>query len=81
MSQRTAVSNHLRTLPRGGCIVDTPVGQIQIGAPPETIKDTIVTEASVPRIFVLPCTMFNWSKGINVADMEFPIYFNFFLKQ
>lgn len=81
MSQRTASTDRLRTLPRGGFVVDTPVGQVQIGAPPETIKDTIVTEASVPQIFVLPCTMFNWRKGINVADMEFPIYFNFFLRQ
>ena len=81
MSQRTASTDRLRTLPRGGFVVDTPAGQIQIGAPPETIKDTIVTEPSVPQIFVLPCTMFNWRKGINVADMEFPIYFNFFLRQ
>ena len=68
-------------LPRGGYLVHTPVGEIQFGVPPETIKDTMVLEHSVPRIFVLPRKLFNWQKGINVGDMEFPIYFNFFLKK
>ena len=68
-------------LPRGGYLVKTPEGNIQFGAPPETIKDTIPTEDSVPQIFVLPRVLFHWQKGINVADMEFPIYFNFFLKK
>lgn len=68
-------------LPRGGMLVHTPAGKIQVGAPPETIKDTITSEDSVPQIFVLPRELFNWSKGINVGDMEFPIYFNFFLKK
>ena len=68
-------------LPRGGTLVHTPAGNIQVGAPPETIKDTITSEDSVPQVFVLPRELFNWSKGINVGDMEFPIYFNFFLKK
>ena len=68
-------------LPRGGYLVKTPEGNIQFGAPPETIKDTIPSEDSVPRVFVLPRVLFHWQKGINVADMEFPIYFNFFLKK
>ncbi len=68
-------------LPRGGFLVRTSEGNIQFGAPPETIKDTIPTEDSVPQTFVLPRELFNWQKGINVADMEFPIYFNFFLKK
>ncbi|MFW6368309.1 MAG: cAMP/cGMP-dependent 3',5'-cyclic-AMP/GMP phosphodiesterase [Spirochaetota bacterium] len=68
-------------LPRGGMLVHTPAGSIQVGAPPETIKDTITSQDSVPQIFVLPKELFNWSKGINVGDMEFPIYFNFFLKK
>lgn len=81
MSSEDLPVGSVRELPRGGTVVRTPAGDIQFGAPPETIKDTIVTEASVPRIFVLPRELFNWSKGINVGDMEFPIYFNFFLKQ
>ena len=68
-------------LPRGGYLVKTSEGQIQFGAPPETIKDTIVTKESVPQIFVLPRYLFHWQKGINVADMEFPLYFNFFIKK
>ncbi|TVQ26084.1 MAG: cAMP/cGMP-dependent 3',5'-cyclic-AMP/GMP phosphodiesterase [Spirochaetaceae bacterium] len=68
-------------LPRGGRIVQTPIGGIQVGAPPETIKDTLVTPESVPRFFVLPHELFHWQKGINVGDMEFPIYFNFFIRK
>ncbi|MFP4375975.1 MAG: cAMP/cGMP-dependent 3',5'-cyclic-AMP/GMP phosphodiesterase [Spirochaetales bacterium] len=67
-------------LPRGGYVVETSEGPIQFGAPPETIKDSLLTDRGVPEIFVLPQEMFNWSKGINVADMEFPIYYHFFIK-
>ncbi|MFW5850329.1 MAG: cyclic nucleotide-binding domain-containing protein [Spirochaetota bacterium] len=67
-------------LPRGGYVVDTSAGAIQFGAPPETIKDSLLTERGVPEILVLPREMFNWSKGINVADMEFPIYYHFFIR-
>ncbi|MFP4011627.1 MAG: cAMP/cGMP-dependent 3',5'-cyclic-AMP/GMP phosphodiesterase [Spirochaetaceae bacterium] len=73
--------NIVTALPRGGYLVQTPEGNIQFGAPPETIKDTIPTVGSVPRVFVLPRVLFHWQKGINVADMEFPIYFNFFLRK
>ncbi len=73
--------NVLRELPRGGYLVTTPHERIQFGAPPETIKDTMPDASGVPEIFVLPRQMFNWSKGINVADMEFPIYFHFFIRK
>lgn len=69
------------SLQRGGYLVRTSAGYIQFGAPPETIKDTMILDSGVPRIFVLPDNMFHWQKGINLADMEFPIYFNFFLKK
>ncbi|MBN2531756.1 MAG: cAMP/cGMP-dependent 3',5'-cyclic-AMP/GMP phosphodiesterase [Spirochaetales bacterium] len=68
-------------LPRGGILVNTPVGYIQFGAPPETIKDTMYLPESVPDIFVLPNQLFNWDKGISLAELEFPVYYNFFLKQ
>jgi CRP-like cAMP-binding protein/phosphoribosyl 1,2-cyclic phosphodiesterase len=68
------------TLPRGGYIVKTPIGQFQFGSPPETIKDTMVLNG-VPQVFVLPSRFFNWVKGISVAEVEFPIYYNFFLKK
>ena len=68
------------TLPRGGYVVPTSEGRIQFGAPPETIKDTLTTENGVPEVFVMPREMFNWTKGINVSDMEFPIYYHYFIK-
>lgn len=68
-------------LPRGGYVVATSEGRIQFGAPPETIKCTLTSEEGVPEVFVLPRPMFSWNKGINVADMEFPIYYHFFIRR
>ncbi len=69
------------TLPRGGYIVDTSVGYIQFGSPPETIKDSMFLPRSTPLIFVLPNRFFHVTKGISVAELEFPIYYNHFLRQ
>lgn len=69
------------SLPRGGYIVDTPAGLFQFGAPPETVKDTMTEPHGVPQVFILPNRFFNWIKGISVAEVEFPIYYNFFLKK
>lgn len=71
---------HRTRLKRGGTLIEFGDHVIQFGAPPETIKDTMLLECGVPEVFVLPRTMFNWEKGINVADMEFPLYFNFFIR-
>jgi CRP-like cAMP-binding protein len=71
----------LSTLPRGGFLVETDEGSIQFGSPPETIKDTMLMPGGVPQIFVITAEMFNWIKGISVAEIEFPIYYNYFLKQ
>ncbi len=68
-------------LPRGGYIVPTQLGYVQYGAPPETIKDSMVLPGSVPVIFILPGELFSVEKGIAVAELEFPLYFNHFLKQ
>ncbi len=76
-----ALSQSVTQLPRGGYIVDTAVGYIQFGSPPETIKDTMSLPKSVPQYFVLPRDFFNWNKGISVAELEFPIYYNYFLRQ
>ncbi len=67
-------------LSRGGYLVDTDIGYIQFASPPETIKDTMYFSKGVPQIYVLPDKFFNWLKGISVAEVEFPIYYNFFLK-
>ena len=73
--------DNITVLHRGGYLVDTSIGYIQFGSPPETIKDTMVFPKNVPNIFVLPQNMFNWIKGISIAEIEFPIYYNFFLKK
>ena len=68
-------------LNRGGLLVDTSIGYIQVGSPPETIKDTMSFEKGVPLYFCLPKKFFNRNKGISVAEVEFPLYFNFFIRQ
>jgi CRP-like cAMP-binding protein/phosphoribosyl 1,2-cyclic phosphodiesterase len=68
-------------LPRGGYLAKTPAGYVQIGAPPETIKDTMLLPESTPQIFILPKKLFNADKGISLAELEFPIYYNFFIKK
>ncbi len=68
-------------LPRGGYLVDTSAGYIQVGSPPETIKDTMFYENGVPGIFCLPKNFFNRQKGISVAEVEFPVYYNFFFRE
>jgi CRP-like cAMP-binding protein len=70
----------LYKLPRGGYLAETPAGNIQFGAPPETIKDTMHLPSGVPDIFVLADEMFSWIKGISVGEIEFPLYYNYFLR-
>lgn len=71
----------LTQLPRGGAVLHTSEGPIQFGVPPETIKDTMVMDFGVPNIFVLPMNFFHLDTGVSVAEMEFPIYFNFFIRK
>ena len=68
-------------LPRGGYLVQTSIGYLQFGSPTETIKDTMSLPQGVPQVFVVPSEFFSLDSGINVADLEFPIYYNFFLKK
>ena len=81
MAEFVKLKNPVTTLPRGGFLVQSPEGYIQFGSPPETIKDTMNLPESVPQIFVLPRKLFNWKKGINLSDLEFPIYYNYFIKK
>lgn len=67
-------------LPRGGTLVKTPEGNLQIGATPETIKDTLRLIGEVPDTFVLPNKLFSSERGVSLADIEFPAYYNYFLK-
>lgn len=68
-------------LPRGGVLIKTPSGSLQIGAPPETIKDTLKIQGEVPDTFVIPNRMFSADRGVSLADFEFPFYYNYFLKK
>lgn len=74
-------SGKYHTLPRGGYLVDSSEGYLQIGSPPETIKDTMAYPKGVPLVFCLPAKFFNRNRGIAVAEVEFPLYFNFFIRK
>lgn len=72
-------------------VLESSVGPIQIGIPPETIKtsmknggflfysSSLTSLESVPQIYVLPPNLFMADE--NFGEVEFPIYFNFFIKQ
>jgi len=68
-------------LPRGGILISTSAGNIQLGIPPETIKDTMRLEGGVPGTFIIPQSMFDLQCGIALAEMEFPVYYNFFFRK
>ena len=72
-------------LPRGGYVVNTSIGPIQFGMPPETIKDHMALGLEIPAHYIVPTACFNRAvgptQGINVAEFEFPAYCNFFFKQ
>lgn len=54
---------------------------IQIGMPPETIKDSMAMGLTLPVHFIVPKERFNFQMGVSVAEFEFPAYYNFFLKR
>lgn len=66
-------------LPRGGYYVRTSAGPVQIGMPPETIKDAMELALDVPVAYVLPRELFDRRRGLSVAEFEFPAYYNYFL--
>jgi len=70
---------HVSRLPRGGYTVDTPAGTVQVGAPPETIKDHMSMGLTVPTFFVVPQQRFDKRTFVNLAEIEFPTFFNFFV--
>jgi CRP-like cAMP-binding protein len=81
MISEAKVKTDFITLPRGGYLAETSAGYIQFGSPPETIKDTMGFPQGSPSIYVLPNSFFHADKGISVAELEFPIYLNFFIRQ
>ena len=69
-----------RELGRGGQLVQWGDLHLQVGAYPETIKDTMTSSEGVPQIFVVPERLFDTYLGVSQAELEFPVYFNFYLK-
>lgn len=68
-------------LKRGGVVVKTKLGWIQFGIPPETVKDSLNLGIEVPSYYVVPTVRFDKKTGINLAEFEFPAYFNYFVKK
>ncbi len=68
-------------LSKGGMVVDTKVGAMQIGVPPETIKDSMAMNREVPAIYIAPKNLFSLNKMASLIDIEFPCYYNFFIKK
>jgi glyoxylase-like metal-dependent hydrolase (beta-lactamase superfamily II) len=57
---------------------------VQFGIPPETIKDSLDLEGlEVPQFYIVPverfCREMGRALGVNLAEFEFPAYYNFFL--
>jgi CRP-like cAMP-binding protein len=69
------------TLPRGGYWLRTPLGPLQVGAPPETLKDTLAHKEGVPRIVILPPRLVDVRRGVANADLEFLVYWNLFARK
>lgn len=73
-------------LPRGGISIETiAIGRIQFGIPPETIKDSMLLGVDVPLYYIVPverfCRDLGPTLGVNLAEFEFPAYFNFFVQK
>ncbi len=66
-------------LSKGGLVVDTSIGAIQLGAPPETIKDSLTMGRQVPELYIAPKNLFSHKKMLSIMDIEFPCNYNFFI--
>lgn len=79
-AQQEHESFTLFELPRGGQVFAWGDLVVQVGAYPETIKDTMGHPYGVPSTFLLPERLFDVGKGVSRAEIEFPVYFNFYLR-
>ena len=75
----TNVNDSVIQLPRGGSYVLTSVCPIQFGMPPETVKDSLNLGLKLPTYYVVPIERFDLKSALNIAEFEFPAYFNFFV--
>lgn len=79
-SEKKYIDN-LIELAKGGIIIQTNVGNIQYGIPPESVKDSLMLGIDVPLYYIIPEEKFNFEDGISLVEIEFPIYYNFFFKK
>lgn len=68
-------------LKKGGTLINSSIGYIQYGIPPETLKDTMKLGFPVPEYFIIPDKTFDWNDGMSLMEFEFPVYYNFFLRK
>ena len=68
-------------LQRGGQLIKWGEFVAQITSYPETIKDTMSESYGVPQIYIMPERLFDIHLGVSCSEIEFPIYFNFYLNQ
>ena len=68
-------------LRRGGLLVQRGDFHLQVGAYPETIKDTMAARLGVPDLFLVPEELFDHRLGISAVELEFPLYYNYYLKK
>lgn len=66
-------------LKKGGIVIQTKIGNIQFGIPPESVKDSINAGLTVPSVYIIPHNRFDKDKTLSAAEFEFPAYFNFFI--
>ncbi|MCA9790396.1 MAG: cyclic nucleotide-binding domain-containing protein [Candidatus Eremiobacteraeota bacterium] len=74
--------SEFRTTPleRGGVLVEWGDFHLQVGAYPETIKDTMARDPGVPQLYLLPDQLFDVPLGVSVAELEFPLYYNYYIR-
>jgi hypothetical protein len=57
---------------------------MKFGIPPETIKDSMLLGMEVPTVYIVPverfCRELGPALGLNLAEFEFPAYFNYFVR-
>lgn len=71
----------ITVLKKGGEIINTSIGGIQYGIPPETLKDSITLGIKVPEYYIIPEIKFDKFTGVNMMEFEFPVYYNFFINK
>lgn len=47
-------NRRVTALNKGGSIIQTKIGNIQYGIPPETLKDALTQNVEVPEYYIVP---------------------------